>query len=90
VTEINTSDYEGKAGDIIRVAAYDNFAVRQVTVTIQDSFGVVIEKGLCVLNPVTNNFDFNATVSLTTLTGVKIVAQARDYPGHPGELFVIL
>ena len=90
VTEIITRDYEGKAGDIIRVSAYDNFAVTQVTVTIQDPDGVVIEKGLCALNPVTNNFDFTAAVTLTSLTGVTIFAQAHDYPGHVGGNSVTL
>lgn len=84
VTEINASDYAGMAGDMIHVTAYDCFAVKQVTVTIEDSFGVVIEKGLCVQNRVTNNFDFTATVAVTSLTGVRIIAQARDFPGHFG------
>lgn len=85
ITEIDVNDYEGKSGDKIHVTAYDDFAVTEVTVTIQDPSGVVIEKGKCVLNPFTSNFDYTATVELTTsLTGVVIIAKARDYPGHLG------
>lgn len=90
VTVIDVNDYSGMVGDQIHVVAYDDFAVADVTVTIQDSSGVVVEKGHCVLNPLTSNFDYTATVQVSNLMGVMIIAQARDYPGHVGEHMVTL
>ena len=90
VSEINTRDYEGNVGDQIHVVAFDDFAVTEVKVFILNSAGVVIEKGDCVLNPITNVYDYTATVSVNDLTGVEIIAEARDYPGHIGEHMVTL
>ena len=90
VSEINTLDYEGNVGDQIHVVAFDDFAVTEVKVSIFNPAGALIEKGDCVLNSITNVYDYTATVAVIDLTGVEIFAQARDYPGHVGANFVTL
>ncbi|MDP1620912.1 MAG: hypothetical protein Q8M08_01100 [Bacteroidales bacterium] len=90
VVEINTGDYDGKPGNKIHVVAFDFFAITEVTVQILDNKGVEIEKGNCVQDPVTGNFDFTATVVIDNLKGVAVIAKASDYPGHTGRLSVIL
>ena len=90
VSEINTCDYTGNPGDKIHVAADDDFAVTEVTVSIFDAQGIEIEKGTCVQDSITSYYDYTATVSVANLTGVEIIAKARDYPGHVGDHFVTL
>ena len=90
VREILTPDYAGQPGNTIHVDAYDDFAVKEVTVEISDSTGRVIEKGTCVIDQVTGSFDYTATVEVPSIAGVVITAQAFDYPGHTGSLSVTL
>jgi hypothetical protein len=90
VTGISTADYDGNPGSRIHVEAYDDFAVTGVSVSIRDASGAAIEKGECVQDPLSGSYDYTATVAIGDLAGVKITAQARDYPGHVGELVVTL
>ncbi|MCX6266766.1 MAG: hypothetical protein NTW16_05330 [Bacteroidetes bacterium] len=90
VSEINASDYAGEPGNKIHVAADDDFAVTDVTVTIMDSAGNLIEKGSCVIDLVTGYYDYQATEAVADISGLQIIARAFDYPGHTGELSITL
>ncbi|MFZ4522784.1 MAG: hypothetical protein ACOYNC_13830 [Bacteroidales bacterium] len=86
VHEIDTLDYKGNPGDKIHVVALDNFALKEVRVSVFDSKGSEIEKGFCDQDPMTSRFDYIATVRVDNLKGVKIIAHAVDFPNHIGEL----
>jgi len=90
VDRIDTSAYDGKSGDMIRVEAGDDFAVEHVIVQIFDASGVKIEQGPCELNARISRWEFIAAVAVTNLTGVTITATATDFPGHSATLSVTL
>lgn len=48
VTSIDTSDFYGRAGDVILVKATDDFMVTKVKVTIRNKAGELIEEGEAV------------------------------------------
>jgi hypothetical protein len=82
ITEVDVSAWHGAAGQPIRVRAVDDVLVTQVNVVITDSAGVVLEQGTA------NIADGNWWVYTTTATapdGSKIIASARDLPGHIAE-----
>jgi hypothetical protein len=90
VSEIVTRDYEGNPGDKIHVVAMDDFEITEVTVSVFDPQGQLIEKGTCEMDLKTSRYDYTATVLVTPLTGVVIQARAFDHPAHMGELSVTL
>ncbi|NCA77071.1 MAG: hypothetical protein EOM90_12130 [Alphaproteobacteria bacterium] len=90
VDSIDTSGYHGAPGDKIRVSAGDDFAVVEVLVQVVGVTGVVIEQGTCTLNQITGSYDFTATATVTDLSGITIIATARDIPGHTDNLSVTL
>ena len=90
VHSIVASGYEGNPGDKISITATDNFRVVEVAVQIVDPAGAVIEKGVCAFSLPTGTYEYTATVPVTVLTGVTIIAKATDLPGHTGELAITL
>lgn len=90
VDEINTEDYLGNPGDLVRVKAIDDFMVTEVAVMLTDANDEVIEAGACEFDPDGGWWKYPATVQVTTLTGTKITAVARDYPGNKAELSITL
>ncbi len=90
VDTINTSGYHGSPGDKICVAAGDDFAVVEVLLQIVGLNGVVIEQGTCTLNQITGSYDFTATATVNELTGITVIAIARDIPGHTANHSVTL
>ena len=90
VDSMDTTGYHGTPGDKICVLAGDDFAVVEVLVQVVGVNGVVIEQGTCTLNQITGAYDFTATATVTDLTGITLIATARDIPGHTGKLSVTL
>lgn len=90
IAEILYSGYNGHAGDKILVSAIDDFNVKEVSLKIPGPSGTLIEQSSC--QPDGNNlfWQFNATVEVLSLTGVKITAIAIDNPGHAGASFVTI
>ena len=83
VQEIDMENWNGAVGDIIRIKAVDDVQVTQVTVLITEQSGTVLEQGAA-----TNAG--SGWWTYTTQTAVsgspRVVASARDLPGHIAEL----
>jgi len=90
IDQIDTSAYEGKVGDVILVEAGDDFGLEKVRVHIFDSNGITIEKGEGVLIPRLNRYVFTATVDVSDLSGVRVMASVFDFPGHTAESSITL
>jgi hypothetical protein len=85
IQEINVSQYHGKPGDKISVAAGDDFMVKNVTVHIKDPGGNPIEEGPGVFTMPSGQYDYIATRDVDDLTGITITAIATDLPNHSTE-----
>jgi hypothetical protein len=88
IAEIDASDFSGRVGDKIRVVAFDEINVKQVTLTVTDPQGNVIEESTCVPDGDDMYWDFTLTVAIPTLNGIELTARAQDNPGHWGEVTV--
>lgn len=72
-------------GSTLRIHAIDDFKVKEVSVTIQNSDGTIVETGKAVLEPNGVTWLYTATVSNPELNGDKITVRASDIPGNLGE-----
>ena len=90
ITDIIVSEYSGAVGNTINVVATDDFKVTDVTVTITDADGALIEKGTCQEDLSADCWVYTATVAVPDMSGVVITAVAKDVPGHPGTLEITL
>jgi hypothetical protein len=81
---IDTADYHGQVGDMIKVTAIDDFEVVGVNVVIKDDTAAVLEQGAAVLTG--DKWVYTATVAVTAGETVTIEAVAKDRPGHTGSL----
>lgn len=79
ILEIDVSAWSGAAGQVIRVKAMDDVQVTQVNVVITDNAGTVLEQGQAVLS---DGLWWNYTTTETAPENPRIVATARDLPGH--------
>ena len=90
ISEISVAGYSGHPGDVIRVAAFDDFMVVDVKVKIRDAAGTLLEEGTCLPDSRRMFWLYTATVEVTDLTGVEITAIATDNPDHTGEDTVVI
>ncbi|CEN39197.1 hypothetical protein [Capnocytophaga cynodegmi] len=83
IEQIDLSAYTGQVGDLIKIKAYDDFAVKAVTVEIQNSEGTLVEKG----NAIDNGLEwiYTTTVNNPNLSGDKIIVRATDNPDNLTE-----
>jgi hypothetical protein len=84
IESIDLSEYQGKAGDRIRIVARDDFAVKSVKVRIINSDGSIVEEGEAVQS-VSALWIYTATRDNENLEGDKIVVTASDLPGNVTE-----
>jgi len=84
VEEIDVTAYTGNSGEKIRVQAFDDFMVTEVTVKIIAPDETIVESGPCELDTLGIWWEYTATQSIADLTGHEIIATARDLPGHTG------
>ena len=90
VTEINTRNYRGQAGNTITVRAVDDFRVAQVLVEIYDPVGTLLEEGIALVDANGIDFTYTATQANSAVTGTTIKAIAIDVPGNEETLEVVL
>jgi hypothetical protein len=90
IDQIDTTDYAGRPGDIISIAAGDDFEVASVVVKILSPAGVLIEQGACVEDLSADCWIYTTTVAVTDIEGLVISASAKDIPGHYGFLEITL
>lgn len=81
ITEIDIGNYSGSPGDLIRIAAADDFRVERVLVSILSATGTVVEEGPAVAGPEGTWF-YTAIITNTTPAGGKVIVQVSDLPGN--------
>ena len=85
VLEIDTSEWTGKVGETIHVRAQDNIKVAGVNLKIDNGNGTTFEQGMAVQGEgLWWRYTTQTAVSLASAP--RIVATARDLPGHTTEL----
>jgi len=88
VSVIDTSGYSGHPGEIILVTADEDLMVVKVNVVIADSYGVILEEGICTSDD-SINWHYTAK-TLIDPVGYTITATAFDNPGNAGTLSVTI
>lgn len=83
VKEIDMHAWTGAMGDIIRIKAVDDVQVTQVHVVITDNGGAVLEQGAATN---AGGSWWNYTTQTAISGSPRVVATARDLPGHIAEL----
>ena len=85
VLEIDTSEWTGKAGETIHVKAQDNIQVAGVNLKIDNGNGTTFEQGMAVKG---ENlwWRYTTKTDVSLASAPRIVATARDLPGHTSEL----
>lgn len=82
ILEVDLTGWRGEAGELIRMRAQDDIKVEQVTVTISDEAGVVLEEGQASYAGALW-WEYAATGSAAGKLTVTITA--KDIPGHLAE-----
>jgi archaellum component FlaF (FlaF/FlaG flagellin family) len=83
VSAVDLDGYTGAAGDVVAVSAYDDFEVTEVTVSLADDGGTVLESGAAVVD--NGRWLYTTTTSVTPGTTVTVTATALDRPGNSGS-----
>lgn len=83
IESIDLSAYTGKVGDTIKIMVLDDFAVKAVTVKIENADGGVVEEG----SAIDSGFEwlYTATANNSDLAGDKITIKATDNPANLTE-----
>ena len=79
---IDLSGYHGRPGDVIRIEATDDFAVREVKVVITNPDGALVEEGFATPVPTGYEWIYTATAINEDLSGDRIEVFASDTPGN--------
>ena len=79
ILEMDVSAWQFEAGQTIRIKAVDDVQVAQVNVVITDSTGAVVEQGQATR---ADGLWWNYTTTAAAPEGPRVVATARDLPGH--------
>jgi len=84
IESIDLSAYTGKKGDTIKIIVLDDFAVKSVTVKIENEDGTLLEEG----SAVDSGFEwlYTATQDNKDLAGDKITITATDNPDNMTEM----
>lgn len=84
IETLDLSGYTGKIGDVIKIIVLDDFAVKAVTVKIENADGSLVEEG----SAVDSGFEwvYTATVNNKDLSGDKITIKATDNPANVTEM----
>jgi len=86
VTAIDLSHYNKLVGDVISIAAQDDFEVAGVTVVIEDNAHAAVESGAAVFDAASGSWKYTATVDASSKPSVTVTATASDRPGNTGAL----
>lgn len=82
ILNVDAAEYEGRAGDRIKILADDDFAVASVQVAISAG-GTLVEQGLAVETPVdSGRYYYTATQAAPTGTPLTVAVTVTDRPGN--------
>jgi hypothetical protein len=79
---IDLSGYHGHPGDVIRIEATDDFAVKEVKVVITNPGGDLVEEGFAKAEATGYEWTYTATAENESLDGDRIEVFASDTPGN--------
>jgi hypothetical protein len=82
IERIDVSGYHGQPGDVIRIEAIDDVAVREVKVVITGADGAPVEEGFAVAEATGYEWTYTATTVNDNLAGDRIEVYASDLPGN--------
>lgn len=82
IKSVDLSNYTGNIGDTIEITVVDDFKVVDVTVSIINGDGSLVENGNAVQQANINLWVYTATAANASLAGDKIVVKAHDKPGN--------
>ena len=85
IDQIDAIDYTGHAGDKIRVIASDNVKAISVNLSVTDAAGNVLETAACVYDDQNLLWIYTCTTAQAVVAGLRLIAVARDLPGHVTE-----
>lgn len=83
IISVDTSAYRGRTGDVIRVAATDDFAVVSVLLRLETAAGELLEEGPAL--PTTAGFDWHYLARTTSPGAAVLRVRAFDRPGNVAE-----
>jgi hypothetical protein len=90
IDEIDVTNYSGAAGDTIRIRATDDFEVKQVTISIHNADGSLVEAGDAVQQANKIDWIYMATAENTDTAGDRIEIRALDRPGNVADVEQVL
>ena len=90
INPLQTDTYQGQAGDVIRIPAFDSCGVTAVEVTITSAGGVVLEQGAAILPAGEVLWQYSATATNGALAGSRIEVTAKDRPGNETTRLMVL
>ena len=85
INKIDVSHYTGQPDSYIQVCAVDDFEVKKVTVSIQNSDETEVESGAAVLQDGSIWWRYTATATNELLEGDKIIIRVSNIPGNLTE-----
>lgn len=86
ILEVCLDQYQGKAGDHIRILAIDDFRIAGVQVTITNGDGETVESGAAIYKSETGDWQYKARIVNPVIKGSRIRIEARDLPGNCSSL----
>ena len=86
VKEIDTMDYTGAVGSVIKIGVADIVKVQSVKVSITAESGTLLEEGNAVFDADSQQWLYAAVQNNATPTGSHIKATAIDKPGNSHSL----
>lgn len=86
VKEIDTSDYTGAVGSVIKIQVADILKVQSMKVSITTAGGNLLEEGSAVFDAGSQQWLYTATQNNATPAGSIIKATATDRPGKTHSL----
>jgi hypothetical protein len=82
IERVDVSGYHGQPGDVIRIEATDDVAVKAVKVVIVNTDGTPVEEGFAVAEATGYEWTYAATTVNDSLAGDRIEVYASDLPGN--------
>jgi hypothetical protein len=82
IERVDVSGYHGQPGDVIRIEATDDFAVKEVKVVITNVDGAPVEEGFAIAEATGYEWTYTATSVNDSLAGDRIEVYASDLPGN--------
>jgi hypothetical protein len=90
VQQLDTREYTGQQGSLVKVRAVDDFRVTEVWVEIYTAAGSLLESGLAEQQLSGLDWTYRAQKDNSLLSDSRVKATARDVPGNEGSLEVVL